>query len=143
LPHGWSKQTKPVEPIAVEIETFSLTGVWENIVGLSMTVPFNMTIHNTGINNISGLKLSAAIFVNETSKVEAEVLNTNEEGVNSDNFTVLAGEIQEIKGWIGTTLYALEVAGARNVSIGGANSGWSYVATIKLGSEVLNEFGLP
>jgi hypothetical protein len=137
------KQTKPVEPITVEIETFSLTGVWENIVGLSMTVPFNMTVHNTGINNISGLKLSAAIFVNETSKVEAKVLSTNEEVINPDNFTLLAGEIREVEGWIGTTLYALEVAGARNVSIGGTNSGWNFVATIKLGSEVLDEFRLP
>jgi hypothetical protein len=136
-------QTNPVKTNVVKIETFSLTGIWENIGGLSMTVPFNLTLHNTGINNVSGLNLSVAIFVNDTSKIEAVVLTSSEERLDPDNFTLLAGEVQEVEGWIGTTLYALELAGAKNISIGGANSGWSYVATVKLGDEVLDEFRLP
>jgi len=138
----FQNQTNPVKTNVVKIETFSLTEIWEYLGGLSIIMPFNLTLYNTGINNVSGLNLSVAIFVNDTSKIETVFLDvtSSEERLNPHNFTLLAGEVQELEGWIGTTMYALERAGAKNVSIGGANSGWNYVATVKLGDEVLDEY---
>jgi hypothetical protein len=138
----FQSQPNPVKTNVVRIETFSLTEIWEYLGGLSIIMPFNLTLHNTGINEVSGLNLSIAIFVNDTSKIETVFLDvpSSEERLSPHNFTLLAGEAQELEGWIGTTMYALELAGAKNVSIGGVNSGWNYVATVKLGDEVLDEY---
>ena len=120
------------------IKDFSINSKWGNPGGIAMVALFNLTIQNLGINNVSGLNFSVVIIVDNTSKVENVHLPES-----LSNFTLLAGEVREFEGYITTDLGSLEDAGiGLGRAIGEAGDGWNYVATVKLGDEVLDEFNV-
>jgi len=116
----------------VKIKTFSAGNSWENPGGLEVTLPFNLTIQNTGTNDLQGLKIVVEMFESDSS-VSVETFVGEDEQFNG---VLLEGEVREIKGLIGTTIEATSAM----LPIGGTSEAFTYLAKVRLGDVVLDEY---
>ena len=115
----------------VKIKTFSVGDSWENPGGLEVTLPFNLTIQNSGTNDLQGLKIVVKMFESGSS-VRVETFFGEDEQFNG---TLGAGEALEIKGLIGTTVNATSIM----FPIGGTSETFTYLAKVTLNDTVLDE----
>ena len=115
----------------VKIKTFSVGDSWENPGGLEVTLPFNLTIQNSGTNDLQGLKIVVEMFESGSS-VRVETFFGEDERFNG---TLCAGEAREIKGFIGTTIGATSAM----FPIGGTSETFTYLAKVTLNDVVLDE----
>jgi len=115
----------------VKIEMFSVGESWENPGGLEVTLPFNITIQNTGANDLEGLRIEVEMFEN-CSSVQVETFFGKAEQFNG---SLHKGEVRVIKGLIGTTIDATSIM----FPIGGTSETFTYLAKVILGEVVLDE----
>jgi hypothetical protein len=115
----------------VKIKTFLVGTSWENPGGLELTLPFNLSIQNSGTNDLQGLKIVVEMF-ESSNNVRVETFFGEDERFNG---TLCAGEVREIKGLIGTTIGATSAM----FPIGGTSETFTYLAKVTLGDVVLDE----
>jgi hypothetical protein len=115
----------------LDIKSFSTGNSWENPGGLEVTLPFNLTIQNSGTSDLQGLKVMVEMFESGSS-VRVETFFGEDEPFNG---TLCAGEALEIKGLIGTTVNSTSVM----FPIGGTSETFTYLAKVTLNDTVLDE----
>ena len=121
--------------IIIKITNFSLDNRWDNPVGVTYARWFNVTIHNHGKNNATGLLLEIKIFINGTEFRNYDIGRSDRS--SSFNFTLNSGETKEFEGFILTSLDSPIVFG------GNSTDEISIQARVMMGDFALDEIKIP
>ena len=125
--------------IDIKITDFSVDNNWGPVVGLVCDCRFNLTLHNDGNVNLTGLELRVKTYVNNTEfRVGNYFDGTFENGTIQD--ALVAGEVREFQG---TLLSTVGVEGDFPPFTDMTSNGISTVAMVVLNGTVLYQREYP